>query len=98
MINQSCTSVAIIQQVGMNEPHAPIDIHVHLTQNWFKWKQTKGELWDVCCEDFGEKWTRYNGTALYSKQLITLELDNAARASTGIYGNIFNFVPVSYEK
>ena len=24
-----------------------------------------GELWDVYCEEFGEKWPRYNGTALY---------------------------------
>ena len=24
-----------------------------------------GELWDVFCEDLGENWLRYNGTALY---------------------------------
>ena len=24
-----------------------------------------GELWAVFCEDFGENWLRYNGTALY---------------------------------
>ena len=24
-----------------------------------------GELWSVYCEDFGEKWPRYNGIALY---------------------------------
>ena len=24
-----------------------------------------GELCGVFCDDFGEKWTRYNGTALY---------------------------------
>ena len=24
-----------------------------------------GELWGVICEDFGEKWPRYNGSALY---------------------------------
>ena len=24
-----------------------------------------GELWDAYCEDFGENWPRYNGTALY---------------------------------
>ena len=24
-----------------------------------------GELWGVFCEDFGENWPRYNGTALY---------------------------------
>ena len=24
-----------------------------------------GELWGVFCEDFGENWLRYNGTALY---------------------------------
>ena len=24
-----------------------------------------GELWGVYCEDFGETWPRYNGTALY---------------------------------
>ena len=24
-----------------------------------------GELWGVYCEEFGEKWPRYNGTALY---------------------------------
>ena len=23
-----------------------------------------GELWGICCENFGENWTRYNGTAL----------------------------------
>ena len=23
------------------------------------------ELWGVCCEDLGENWSRYNGTALY---------------------------------
>ena len=25
-----------------------------------------GKLWDVYCEDFGENWRRYNGTALYN--------------------------------
>ena len=25
----------------------------------------RGELWGVFCEDFGEKWPRYNSTALY---------------------------------
>ena len=24
-----------------------------------------GELWGVFCENFGENWLRYNGTALY---------------------------------
>ena len=24
-----------------------------------------GELWGVICEDFGENWTRYNGTTLH---------------------------------
>ena len=24
-----------------------------------------GKLWGVCCEDLGENWQRYNGTALY---------------------------------
>ena len=24
-----------------------------------------GEPWGVSCEDFGENWPRYNGTALY---------------------------------
>ena len=24
-----------------------------------------GELWGVYCEDLGENWPRYNGTALY---------------------------------
>ena len=24
-----------------------------------------GELWGVYCEDFGENWPSYNGTALY---------------------------------
>ena len=24
-----------------------------------------GELWGVCCEEIGENWSRYNGTALY---------------------------------
>ena len=24
-----------------------------------------GELWGVFCEEFGENWPRYNGTALY---------------------------------
>ena len=24
-----------------------------------------GELWGVSCEDFGEKWSCYNGTELY---------------------------------
>ena len=24
-----------------------------------------GELWEVCCEEIGENWLRYNGTALY---------------------------------
>ena len=24
-----------------------------------------GELWGVCCEELGENWPRYNGTALY---------------------------------
>ena len=24
-----------------------------------------GELWGVYCEDLGENWSRYNGTALY---------------------------------
>ena len=28
-----------------------------------------GELWVVFCEDFGENWPRYNGTALYLKQV-----------------------------
>ena len=28
-----------------------------------------GELWGVCCEDLGENWPRYNGTALYVQQL-----------------------------
>ena len=23
-----------------------------------------GELWGVCCEDLGENWSSYNGTAL----------------------------------
>ena len=23
-----------------------------------------GEVWDVCCEDFGQNWPRYKGTAL----------------------------------
>ena len=25
----------------------------------------KGELWGVYCEDLGNNWPRYNGTALY---------------------------------
>ena len=25
----------------------------------------KGKLWGVCCEEIGENWQRYNGTALY---------------------------------
>ena len=29
-----------------------------------------GELWGVFCEDFGEYWPRYNGTALYIDNLI----------------------------
>ena len=24
-----------------------------------------GELWGVCCEDFAENWSHYNGTILY---------------------------------
>ena len=24
------------------------------------------EVWDICCEDLGENWSRYNGIALYS--------------------------------
>ena len=24
-----------------------------------------GELWGIYCEDYGENWPRYNGTALY---------------------------------
>ena len=28
-----------------------------------------GELWGVCCEEIGENWPRYNGTALYMKLL-----------------------------
>ena len=27
-----------------------------------------GELWGVYCEDLGENWPRYNGTALYMYQ------------------------------
>ena len=25
-----------------------------------------GELWGVCCEEIGENWLHYNGTALYT--------------------------------
>ena len=28
-----------------------------------------GELWGVFCEDFGENWPCYNGTALYLEAL-----------------------------
>ena len=24
-----------------------------------------GNLWGVCCDDFGEDWSLYNGTTLY---------------------------------
>ena len=29
----------------------------------------KGELWGAYCEDFGENWPRYNGTALYCRHV-----------------------------
>ena len=34
-----------------------------------------GELWGVCCEDFGENWLRYNGTALYLESFIVKDKD-----------------------
>ena len=42
-----------------------------MNQTWKKQKTPHtspltGELWDVCWEDIGENWPRYNGTALYS--------------------------------
>ena len=29
-----------------------------------------GELWVVYCEDLGENWPRYNGTALYCTMMV----------------------------
>ena len=31
-----------------------------------------GKLWGAYCEDFGENWQRYNGTALYLTALSKL--------------------------
>ena len=28
------------------------------------------DLWGVFCEDFGENWSRYNGTALYMEDWV----------------------------
>ena len=33
--------------------------------NYTPYLALTGELWTVFCEDSGENWLRYNGTALY---------------------------------
>ena len=39
-----------------------------------------GELWGVCCEDFGENWRRYNGTALYLLPLVAVMVSDVLDA------------------
>ena len=39
-----------------------------------------GELWDVFCDDSGENWPRYNGTALYYTGKMTLMHRNNPKA------------------
>ena len=51
-----------------------------LRQNIHQFRPTKdtpylalaGKIWGVICEDFGEKWPRYKGTALYMENCFSL--------------------------
>ena len=38
-----------------------------------------GELWDVYCEDFGENWQLYNGTAPYHNHQLSVFYNNLNR-------------------
>ena len=49
-----------------------------------------GELWGVCCEDFGENWLRYNGTALY---IVFLKIKHGE--CHGISGLILGLCPAN---
>ena len=42
----------------------------------------RGELWDVFCENLGENWPRYNGTARYVD-------DNTRTLSLKVHWNVF---------
>ena len=44
-----------------------------------------GELWGVCCEDSGENWSHYNGTALY------LEPDKITPSELDVSGSPIEF-------
>ena len=49
-----------------------------------------GELWGVYCDEFGETWPRYNGTALYIKNK---EWNNTARGTVECADPIYSDNP-----
>ena len=51
------------------------------------------ELWGVYCEEFGENWPRYNGTALY---LLLYYWKLSKTLSTAYWGTIFHIYWTSY--
>ena len=40
-------------------------LHLRITTNTPYLSHIMGEVWGVFCDDFGQNWPRYNGTALY---------------------------------
>ena len=59
-----------------------------------------GKLWGVYCEEFGENWLRYNGTALYKVPLKSCQSRTVGLAfilDTAWYCNSFEYqVPVDF--
>ena len=55
------TNIAYITSVTVAEY-----ISRFLTHKTLWYLTLGGELWGVFCEDFGEKWSRYNSIKLYS--------------------------------
>ena len=45
-----------------------------------------GELWDVFCEDLGDNWLRYNGTALY--------IESGTHVTNPLWAHILNLIKI----